>query len=146
MGRVLLAGLPAVGLDGSGSKVSKCRRYTSRTVVSIPRVRRIIENVPGRPRVGRAGAGDGSLLASRAASATVPVRGGRRAQSSACLSRRARRSTQELLPALKQTAGTIERCMPANWLARSAADGEQYSKSVPVLRIGSSQIFGLYAT
>jgi hypothetical protein len=28
-----------------------------------------------------------------------------------------RRATQQLLPALKQTAGAIERCMPANWLA-----------------------------
>jgi len=28
-----------------------------------------------------------------------------------------RRATQELLPALKQTADAIERCMPANWLA-----------------------------
>ena len=117
MGRVLLAGLPAARLD-EWLEGLDAQRYTNRTVVDPTRLRRIIENVRR----------DGHVwveqeLETGLCSLAVPLRD-RAGLVVAALNLgmpfhadARRRATQELLPALKQTADAIERCMPANWLA-----------------------------
>ena len=116
MGRVLLAGLPAPRLD-EWLEGLEAQRYTNRTVVDPSRLRRIVETVRR----------DGYVwveqeLETGLCSLAVPLRD-RAGLVVAALNLgmpfhadARRRATQELLPALRQTADAIERCMPANWL------------------------------
>jgi IclR family pca regulon transcriptional regulator len=116
MGRVLLAGLSPERFDAWLDGL-ETRRYTSRTVVEAARLRRIVESVRR----------DGYVwveqeLEMGLCSLAVPLRD-RAGQVVAALNLGMpfhadahRRAVQELLPALRQTARAIERCMPVNWL------------------------------
>ncbi len=117
MGRVLIAGLPPERLDAWLDGL-ETRRYTNRTVTDPTRLRRILDNVRR----------DGYVwveqeLETGLCSIAVPLRD-RAGRVVAALNLgmpfhadAKRRATNELLPALRQTAHAIERCMPANWLA-----------------------------
>lgn len=117
MGRVLLAGLTPERFE-AWLEGLETQRYTSRTVVDPARLRRIVEGVRR----------DGYVwveqeLETGLCSIAVPLRD-RADQVVAALNLgmpfhadARRRATQELLPALRQTAQAIERRMPADWLA-----------------------------
>jgi IclR family pca regulon transcriptional regulator len=117
MGRVLLAGLAPERFEMWLERL-ETRRYTSRTVTDPARLRRIVEGVRR----------DGYIwveqeLETGLCSIAVPLRD-RAGQVVAALNLgmpfhadARHRATQELLPALRQTAQAIERRMPANWLA-----------------------------
>jgi IclR family pca regulon transcriptional regulator len=117
MGRVLLAGLAPERFE-TWLEGLETRRYTSRTVVDAVRLRRIVEGVRR----------DGYVwveqeLEMGLCSLAVPLRD-RAGQVVAALNLGMpfhadahSRATQELLPALRQTARAIERCMPINWLS-----------------------------
>ncbi len=109
---------PARASRRAGSRDCEPVAYTNRTVTDPTRLRRIIDNVRR----------DGYVwveqeLETGLCSIAVPVRD-RAGRVVAALNLgmpfhadAKRRATNELLPALRQTAHAIERCMPANWLA-----------------------------
>ncbi len=116
MGRVLLAGLSA---DRLTTWLADCqpRRFTDRTVVDALRLRQIID----------AARRDGYVwveqeLEKGLCSLAVPLHD-REGRVVAALNLgmpyhadARQRATSELLPALRETARAIERCMPATWL------------------------------
>jgi IclR family transcriptional regulator, pca regulon regulatory protein len=117
MGRVLLAGLPPAQFEAWLTGL-EARRYTRRTVIEPARLRRIVEAVRR----------DGYVwveqeLETGLCSLAVPLRN-RAGHVVAALNLGMpfhadahRRAMNELLPALRRTALSIERCMPATWLA-----------------------------